>query len=379
MSRTPREKSQLASERTAGLPRLTASGTARSLGISKRDPRLERRLDLAPLHADVRVRAVQDDADALGREREQLERLDREPDVLDRRHVEAAQEQELVRAVERRQHRPVEEGRGVDDDHVVALLGHLEQARELLLGDELGVLGPHRRGEDVEARRVPGRVAGELLRIQLARRGDQVVDRLVGLDPEHDRRVAELQVEVEQQRALAVVLRERGGEVRRHHGLAACRPWGRTRSRSGRRGRGAPARAGPRGGLADREDDVLGQLREQQDVGDVGVERGLEQGGGLARGEQDDRCLRVLADGRELVGGQLRAAGRVEDGAEVAAGECARAVGDGLGVADELDLAVPRERLVELVEGPRTTRSGRRGCARGRCCRSCPLIAGCSF
>src|SRR5829696_662059 len=38
ISRTAREKSAFGSETTAGLPRLTASGTARSLGISKRTP-----------------------------------------------------------------------------------------------------------------------------------------------------------------------------------------------------------------------------------------------------------------------------------------------------------------------------------------------------
>ena len=58
-----------------------------------------------------------------------------------------------------------------------------------------------------------GDVAGELLDVELTRREHQVVDRLLRLDAHHDRGVAELQVEVEQQR-LPSLLRESGGEVR---------------------------------------------------------------------------------------------------------------------------------------------------------------------
>ena len=53
--------------------------------------------------------------------------------------------------------------------------------------------------------------------------------------------------------------------------------------------------------LADGEDDVLGHLREEQDVRHVGVQRLLEQDRGLARGEQDDRRPRVLAERGDLV------------------------------------------------------------------------------
>ena len=86
------------------------------------DLRLQGTLHLGALDADVRVRAVQDDADSLARERQQLERLEAEPDVLDRRHVQPAEQQQVVGPVERRQHRPVEEGRRVDDDRVVRSL-----------------------------------------------------------------------------------------------------------------------------------------------------------------------------------------------------------------------------------------------------------------
>src|SRR5262249_5118489 len=64
------------------------------------------------------------------------------------------------------------------------------------------------------------RVARELLRIELTRSDDQVVDRLLRLDAEHDRGVAELQVEVEEQRLPALELRERTREVRRGDRLA---------------------------------------------------------------------------------------------------------------------------------------------------------------
>src|SRR3954466_10866003 len=79
----------------------------------------ERSLDLVLLHPDLRVGAVEDDLDPLLREREQLERLQREAQVLQRRHVQAREQEQLVGAVERRQHRAVEERRGVDDDRVV--------------------------------------------------------------------------------------------------------------------------------------------------------------------------------------------------------------------------------------------------------------------
>src|SRR5947209_19204571 len=65
-----------------------------------------------------------------------------------------------------------------------------------------------------------GRVPRQFLRVELAGSDDQVVDRLLGLDAEHDRGVAELEVEVEEQRLAPLVLRTGGGEVRRHDGLA---------------------------------------------------------------------------------------------------------------------------------------------------------------
>src|SRR5262245_45112998 len=61
-----------------------------------RDLHLQRSLDLALRQADLRVGSVEHETDVVRREREQLERLQREPDVLQRRDVETAQDQQLV-------------------------------------------------------------------------------------------------------------------------------------------------------------------------------------------------------------------------------------------------------------------------------------------
>ena len=97
-----------------------------------------------------------DDANPVGRKREELEGLQAQPDVLDRRHVEPAERSNRssvwssVASIG-----PWKNGERVDDDQVERLLGDLDQPGQLRLGDELGVLGPDRRRQDVEARGVP--------------------------------------------------------------------------------------------------------------------------------------------------------------------------------------------------------------------------------
>ena len=161
-----------------------------------------------------------------------------------------------------------------------------------------------------------GDVTRELLGIELARSDHEVVDRLLGLDAEHDRRVPELEIQVEQQRPLPLVLRERGGEVGRGHGLARAslgREHGDDPPLTGVSALGGEPAAGV-ARLAEREDDVLGQLRQQQDVGDsFGVERLVEQGRRLARGEDHDRRAGVLADRGDLTGRERGRAGCVHD------------------------------------------------------------------
>ncbi len=74
--------------------------------------------------------------------------------------------------------------------------------------------------------------------------------------------------------------------------------------------------------LPEREDDVVGQLRQQQDVCDaLGVQRFLEQGRRLARREDHDRRARVLADRCDLVRRERGRPGGVHDDLEMPAGE----------------------------------------------------------
>ena len=71
-----------------------------------------------------------------------------------------------------------------------------------------------RRREHVQPRcGVPRHATAELLRIELSTRDRELVERLLGLDTEHDRGITELDVEVDEQRSQAVVLRHARGEV----------------------------------------------------------------------------------------------------------------------------------------------------------------------
>ena len=199
---------------------------------------------------------------------------------------------------------------------------------------------------------MPGRVAGELLGVELTRRDDEVVDRLLGLEAEHDRRIPELQIEVEEQRPLASSNLAKAAARFVEVTVFPVPPLGENTVTM--RPRRVDVDGGPQSrpsGLADGEDDVLGHLREEQDVGDVRVQRLLEQDRGLARGEQDDRRPRVLADRGDLVDGERRAPRPVEDLLEVPTGEDAGRLGHADARADELDLAC---------------RSRRRGAGRGR-------------
>ena len=99
------------------------------------------------------------------------------------------------------------------------------------------------------------------------------------------------------------------------------------------------------GRLANCEDDVLDELREQQDVGHVRLERLLEQPRRAVRRDEENRGAGVLADRGKLVRGQARAPRRVEDGVQVAARQRAGAVIDANTRTDHLDLGVVRERL----------------------------------
>ena len=81
-----------------------------------------------------------------------------------------------------------------------------------------------------------------------------------------------------------------------------------------------------------------------------GVQRVLEHSRGTAGRDDEDWSASVLANGCELVRGQTRAPGPVEDGVQVAAPQGRSAVGDVCARADELDLGVTGERFAELLE-----------------------------
>ncbi len=109
--------------------------------------------------------------------------------------------------------------------------------------------------------------------------------------------------------------------------------------------------------LADREDDVLDQLREQQDVGDLGLQRLLEHDRRPAGSDDQNRGARLLTNGCELIRRQTRAPGRVEDGVQVAARQGRSSVGDCDACADQLELRMTREGLAQLLEALAGTRA----------------------
>ena len=121
-------------------------------------------------------------------------------------------------------------------------------------------------------------VALELARVEGAGRCHEVVERSLGVDPQHDRRVAELQVEVDEQHALIRPRCERRGNVGREHRLAGA---------TLRREHGDDASVGalvavariPAGTLAclvDRKRQLLDRLREDKHVVDAGGERRID-------------------------------------------------------------------------------------------------------
>ena len=99
--------------------------------------------------------------------------------------------------------------------------------------------------------------------------------------------------------------------------------------------------------LLDREDHVLDELRQEQDVLDIRVQRSLEERRRLVGGDDHDRRARLLADRSYLAGRERRVTGRVQDAVEVPAGEDAGGLRDVLAPADHIDLRAPAERVTE--------------------------------
>src|SRR3954451_6444621 len=129
-------------------------------------------------------------------------------------------------------------------------------------------------------------------------------------------------------------------------------------------------------GLPNREDDVVGQLRQEQDVGDVVLQRVLEQLRGAVRGEQDDRRTSVLADRCDLVHRQRRGAGGVQDDLEVPTGQGRCGLRHLWGGADELDLRMVGKRLPEIRQAVAVARHVDAGLLPGGALTvfACPLL-----
>ena len=92
-------------------------------------------------------------------------------------------------------------------------------------------------------------------------------------------------------------------------------------------------------------------MRQQHEVAHVGVERLLQHPGRLgARGDHDHRRAGLLADRRDLHGGEVPTRRRVEHAVQVPAGENPAAPGDLLALADEIDVLLLAERLAQSLE-----------------------------
>jgi hypothetical protein len=103
-------------------------------------------------------------------------------------------------------------------------------------------------------------------------------------------------------------------------------------------------------GLADCEDDVVRQLRQQQHVAEVGVECLLEHAAGLTRGDHDQRRAGVLAQSCDLRGGERRLTRGEEDAVEMAAGKHGGRLADLLALPDEVELGVGGKLFPQRVE-----------------------------
>ena len=124
---------------------------------------------------------------------------------------------------------------------------------------------------------MPGRVAGQLAGIECAGRLHELVHRPLRIEAEHDRSVAELQIEVDQQDSLVGLL----GRGRRRGWSRApscrCRPSARRRSRRGRaaprigQARSTPPRLPVSWALRIANEIVSGQLRQDEHVVDPRV------------------------------------------------------------------------------------------------------------
>ena len=102
--------------------------------------------------------------------------------------------------------------------------------------------------------------------------------------------------------------------------------------------------------LADREDDVVDELRQHEHVGDVGVQRLVEQRTGGGRRDDDDRRPRLFADRGDLGRRERLGPRAVKHAVEVAAGQDAGSLSDMVAPADDLEIGVAGEGLAKVGE-----------------------------
>ena len=281
----------------------------------------------------------------------ELEGLEAELRVLQRQGVEHSDHDDVGRVVDRRDDLGGEAGRRVDDDPVVVLAQDRVDLAQELGADRARLIGPPRRDEGVHPRGVQRHERLELVPVEHAGGLREVVDGLLGRQPEAQRHVAELEVEVDERHALAA-LREAHGEVRRRQRLAgaALRAEDADEPRvlvDGRRVRALLAGHE----LVDLEADLLRRRREHDDVVCAGLERAPEEAVGRPVPEHHHVQVGALAGHRiQEQQGAVRVAGagdeeQVRDAATEPAQRLLGAVDD----ADDGEVLAAGQRVLHVL------------------------------
>ena len=235
-------------ERDALVVRAHDEPAARAHGVLRHAP--ERPGEGLGVEAARRVGAVHEVADLGRRVADHPERVRHHHRAVDRRRVVGHDLEDRVRRVEEQEVDVVDDGRGVDDDHVVDAAQQRHRLVEVADGDHLRHLDARRREQDVD----PGRVAPQhVLEVRLLDPVRRQVEQRRRVDRHLEQRpqVAELEAAVDEDGARAE-LAERDREVEREGRLADAA--------LGREHRDHPGRAG---GIADRR--VLVDLLEPVD------------------------------------------------------------------------------------------------------------------
>ena len=273
------------------------------------DARVERRLHVVQGQADLGVGPVEDHAPLVARVVEQVERLQRQLEVLQGGDVERRHEPEHLARVEGREHVVGERRRRVDDDVVEHAAQDPQHVGDQVGGDALRSPRLERRDQ----RREPGRVrceqAGEPGLVERAGERDRVGDGVGREELQGDRDVAEGQVEVDQADLLATVLGQRHGEVRRDRRLPAA-ALGREDRDDPSAGRVVVALVAALELMADLAPDLVGPSHGVGQRGELAVGDDLAHAGAQGLGEHGG--VQPAADQDHAEGGVLPADGARE-------------------------------------------------------------------